>query len=410
MITDNSKALGITYNLLNLPAVNTLSSGTVSYTYDAAGTKLRKLSSIGTGTTTEYVGGIQYNGTAIDFIQTEEGRILNIVGTPNYEYTLTDYLGNSRVTFDSNTGGTTAKQTDDYMPFGMEILSGTAPLPKNEYLYNKKELQEELGVYDYGARFYDPAIARWTVIDPLAEKGRRWSPYVYGFDDATRFEDPDGMWPDWGGIINSAARRLKSAAVNYATNVVKNVVAEVKKELAQAAKNVSLYAKADGQITFGARVANDLKKNTGIDINARSITLVSGSVEKDNKGTHEESYVVNPQSVKNTSGVAYGQPVGVIGDVPVSGSGSATIEQTYDDKGKEISTHSTASAGLAITGLPFGVFPSVENSEDKSEKTTTYKVDAVNFGFARGVGLVVEFNFSMGLKFEKKDEKKRNLN
>ncbi|SCW65905.1 DUF6443 domain-containing protein [Mucilaginibacter sp. NFR10] len=183
----------IAYNLLNLPQSVTATGFNLSYTYDAAGKKLRKNNG---ATITDYIDGIQYENGNIIFIQTEEGRAINNGGNYIYEYSLTDHLGNNRLSFDQNSA-TVIRQQDDYYPFGMELSRGTTASPKNEYLYNKKELQEELGQYDYGARFYDPVIGRWGSVDKLAEHPEQihLSPYAYVGNNPILKNDPDGNCP-----------------------------------------------------------------------------------------------------------------------------------------------------------------------------------------------------------------------
>ena len=52
-----------------------------------------------------------------------------------------------------------------------------------------------LGLLDYGARMYDPAIGRWTAQDPLSEKYYSWSQYNYcGANSVIRIDSEGKFW------------------------------------------------------------------------------------------------------------------------------------------------------------------------------------------------------------------------
>ncbi|MCX8531932.1 RHS repeat domain-containing protein [Chryseobacterium luquanense] len=208
--------LEIKYNDLNQPSYikfnNFVSRAggdiyrNLSYSYRADGVKIKKTHHYFSGrkqndafTTTEYVDGFQYkNETALiltnnglQFFATSEGYF--DFENNRYIYHYNDHLGNVRVSFTREGNTAVIVQQNDYYALGLRHREGINFGGSYKYEYNGKELQEEIGMYDYGARFYMPDLGRWGVTDPLAEYTPHLSPYHYGNNNPIMYNDPTGM-------------------------------------------------------------------------------------------------------------------------------------------------------------------------------------------------------------------------
>lgn len=192
-------------NHLNLPTeILFLRDSKLDYYYDAADNKLRQDVIYAKNLTkrTDFISNFVMENNAPAWINFDEGRVI-MDGTNVYftETHLKDHLGNARVTFTYRGNALEVRQVNSYYPFGMSI-KGLSSLnfiaesqSPNEYLYNGKMFQDELGLrwYDYGARMYMPDLGSWTTQDPLAKTYSSWSPYHYVMNNPIRFTDVFGM-------------------------------------------------------------------------------------------------------------------------------------------------------------------------------------------------------------------------
>ena len=220
MKSDSRRDLQFQYNLLNLPEVVTDASGQVikaRYSYLADGTKLSVRDAQNDGLI--YRGSFVYtvDGTAgstgvtekLESIAHDEGRFVALSASAGATTTqfidtwhVRDHLGSVRTVLDitrdtSEVSDPTLAilEQNDYLPFGTRIdLNSLAYDQSNRYRFNGKEEQVtgNIGLTDYGARFYDSFLPRWTTPDPLAEKYYSISPYAFCNNNPVNFVDPDG--------------------------------------------------------------------------------------------------------------------------------------------------------------------------------------------------------------------------
>ena len=165
------------------------------YNLDVSGQTGRYREKIGTG-----ADGYDLNGNILKLTSYGKNSATTFGLMDNLTYT---YSGNQLTRVDDAVALNAQEQ-------GFKELQKTA----NEYHYDKsgnmckgllsrticimvkRRRMSWISVYDYGARQYAPALAKFLTIDPEAELMRRFSVYAYAFEDPIRFTDPGGMAPN----------------------------------------------------------------------------------------------------------------------------------------------------------------------------------------------------------------------
>ena len=315
LIKDYNKSITeISYNVLNLPQTLKISSATNTYTYAADGRKLKTV--LGGSKTTDYCGNVIYENGLLKRILVDGGYIEN--GT--YYFYLTDHLGNNRV-IASSSGSIV--QSNHYYPFGMSFTEGSAT-SQQPYKYNGKELDTERGLnlYDYSARYMDPALGRFSTVDPHAEKYYSWSPYHYAANNPIMIIDPNGK--DWykdekGNVLwregNGDIEGYKNIGASYTMDIGNGIsITYTQIDATSMTFTGAKESSWESQITNGTncyQASSEMLQNEGVETAGRGTeVLVTGTAANGRAGDANANastgFAVIDQALENGNPIIIG--------------------------------------------------------------------------------------------------------
>ncbi len=147
-------------------------------------------------TENDYVGGTSYCCSPTNLLSgNRSAGESGAMEIPEYEKSIffyhPDHLGSTTII--TNFEGEIT-QSVAYVPFGEVFVEERSGVWNTPYLFNAKELDEETGMYYYGARYLDPMDIRWIGVDPMWEDHIGISPYNYCLNNPIKMVDPNGMW------------------------------------------------------------------------------------------------------------------------------------------------------------------------------------------------------------------------
>ena len=185
---DGTRTLG--WNFDNLPTTITMASGTTTLTYDGKGARVKKLGPNGT---------VLYSGKLYDcasssctrYIYAGQTRLAAVASSGSVTYFHPDQLGSTRV-MTTDQQPPAQSEAVFYQPFGQTASDSSASASR--YKFTGQEWDAEIGLYNYGARLYDPSLGRFISADSEipGTNPQALNRYAYAINNPLRYTDPTG--------------------------------------------------------------------------------------------------------------------------------------------------------------------------------------------------------------------------
>jgi RHS repeat-associated protein len=206
-----------TYDYDNRPTSIVFNDNAVMSVYDAGGRRVKKMATVGSvNKITTYIGDIYEctEGQCAKYVFAGSERIAKLDSSGAHFYH-TDHMGSSTVITNDNTVN---EQDIFYYPYGeIHTNSGT---DEARHKFTGQEWDAETGLYYYGARYYDPKLARFISADtvvPYVYHPQSLNRYSYVVNNPVILTDPSGnSWWDVaigagvGAIVGGVSAGIQS--------------------------------------------------------------------------------------------------------------------------------------------------------------------------------------------------------
>ena len=303
----------------NLTRSASLANNSISYSYDGNGQRYQRQSS-----DTKIIYLRDYKGkvlsekhitasssSRLNYIYGLRGKIamLPVNGNGKQYALLSDHSNSVRVVVD-NTKNVVAWY--NYSPFGEIIgaLSNAGQI-NLRYLYTGQEWDDDLKLYTFEDRFYDPAVCRFYSVDPLHQFA---SPYIYSSNPIS-YSDPTGEWFGLddviatvggavvGGLLETAREAIAGEKLSWKKIAIGAAVGAVVGEAALYTAGGSIFAAAgagaggaaaagggSALATAASTVGYGMAVGAGVGAGVGAVTSTGGYIYNEARGNAQGSF------------------------------------------------------------------------------------------------------------------------